>query len=401
MADRPMRAKGAGSFEFITGHWYVRVSLPDGTRPRYILHSPAAGCECARMSEERKRDMGTAIAERERARVRGELAEAAPGPRVTIKDFGEQWTNGKLHKRWPDHVRDKRTASDDAERFERYVYPIVGHVPVAAFRLEDAELVMSRLPRELASATRRQVAQLLHRLMTMAVYPARLRRDNPLPRGFLPKVRGKKAEQWLYPDEERRMLVCKTVPIAERMLFGFLGREGMRESEAYKLEWSDLDLVHGVVRLDANKTDDPRAWKLGDDVTRAFERWRVLCGSPEAGRVFVHPDGRRLVTSHLAERLRAALTEAKVTRPELFERSRTRMPMRVHDLRATFVTLALANGRTETWVADRTGHRSSQMINRYRRAARTAAELGLGWLAPMDATIPELAELRNVRALRG
>ena len=58
----------------------------------------------------------------------------------------------------------------------------------------------------------------------------------------------------------------------------------------------------------------------------------------------------------------------------------------------SFVTLALANGKTETWVADRTGHRSSQMINRYRRQARTAEELGLGWFQPLDQLIPELAE---------
>ena len=53
---------------------------------------------------------------------------------------------------------------------------------------------------------------------------------------------------------------------------------------------------------------------------------------------------------------------------------------------------ALANGRTETWVADRTGHKSSQMINAYRRAARTAAELRLGELVPLVEAIPELAE---------
>jgi hypothetical protein len=43
-----------------------------------------------------------------------------------------------------------------------------------------------------------------------------------------------------------------------------------------------------------------------------------------------------------------------------------------------------AAGRSETWVADRTGHRSSVMINAYRRASRHAAELGLGELAPLD-----------------
>jgi hypothetical protein len=65
----------------------------------------------------------------------------------------------------------------------------------------------------------------------------------------------------------------------------------------------------------------------------------------------------------------------------------------VHDLRGTFVTLSLAAGRSETWVADRTGHTSSQMINRYRRAARSAGELSLGQLAPLDQVIPELRKL--------
>jgi len=59
-------------------------------------------------------------------------------------------------------------------------------------------------------------------------------------------------------------------------------------------------------------------------------------------------------------------------------------------LRGTFVTLALANGKTESWVADRTGHKSSQMINRYRRSARSAKEHSLEPLIPLDLALPEL-----------
>src|SRR6185369_14698881 len=47
------------------------------------------------------------------------------------------------------------------------------------------------------------------------------------------------------------------------------------------------------------------------------------------------------------------------------------------------------------WVADRTGHKSSVMINRYRRAARTVAELGLGDLRPLDEAIPEVAAMAS------
>lgn len=71
-----------------------------------------------------------------------------------------------------------------------------------------------------------------------------------------------------------------------------------------------------------------------------------------------------------------------------------RINVRAHDLRATFITLELAAGKTETWVMDRTGHTSSTMINRYRRKARMVAELRLGSLGPLYVVIPELASLK-------
>ena len=82
-------------------------------------------------------------------------------------------------------------------------------------------------------------------------------------------------------------------------------------------------------------------------------------------------------------------------RAELHTAGENRGRLRVHDLRGTFVTLNLAAGKSETWVADRTGHTSSVMINRYRRTARTAKELALGELKPLDAAIPELARIAH------
>jgi len=69
---------------------------------------------------------------------------------------------------------------------------------------------------------------------------------------------------------------------------------------------------------------------------------------------------------------------------ERFERSASRL----HDLRATFVTMRLANGKIE-WVTDRTGHRSSQMLSEHAHRARTWAELGLGTPEDLDRLRPE------------
>ncbi|WP_437671249.1 hypothetical protein [Sorangium sp. So ce131] len=76
----------------------------------------------------------------------------------------------------------------------------------------------------------------------------------------------------------------------------------------------------------------------------------------------MNEDGERFTVEHAAERFRAHLQLAGIDRPELFEDSDERQQVRAHDTRSTFITAALANGRSETWVADRTGHRGSVMI---------------------------------------
>lgn len=207
---------------------------------------------------------------------------------------------------------------------------------------------------------------------------------------------------YLYPSEDRALLAAvggteekPGVPLANRLLYGFLAREGMRKEEALQLTWADLDLDRGAVRLDTNKTDDPRAWALDPGVATALEWWRETHHKDEPGDALVFGDVED--PGHLADSLRGHLAAAAITRAELFEHGAKRRQMNVHGLRATFVTISLANGRSEAWVQDRTGHRSSMMVNRYRRVARTAAELGLGSLTPLDQAIPEMTRQRRPR----
>jgi hypothetical protein len=82
---------------------------------------------------------------------------------------------------------------------------------------------------------------------------------------------------------------------------------------------------------------------------------------------------RASIGKKLAETFRNDLLPAGVDRQQLFERTPERQPIRVHDQRASFVTRALACGRTEAWLTDRTGHKSSAMIARYKRSAPFAA----------------------------
>src|SRR5690606_6644606 len=99
-------------------------------------------------------------------------------------------------------------------------------------------------------------------------------------------------------------------------------------------------------------------------VAEALRRWRErscnkrLPSSP----IMTAPDGHAISEFSAARLLRQYLQLAGVTRPQLFENGGSRMQIRAHDLRASFVTVNLALGRSEAWITDRTGHKSSQMI---------------------------------------
>jgi integrase len=288
-------------------------------------------------------------------------------------------------------VKLKRTAADDASRLERHIYPKLGDKPVASITLDDCLEVMRALPKS-ASRSRVHVAGTIARLLKLACFPLRIIERSPLPEGFAPRRPARKAMAWLWPDEDRRLLACIRVPLEYRMLWGFLSREGTRASEARALTWAALDLKRGMLKLDRNKTDDPRSWALDGGVHAALAWWRAQRADESMDQlVFRRPDGTPHEKTELAPLLRShlELVGLKNERPELFTTTDERQRIRVHDLRGTFVTIALANGKSEAWIADRTGHRSSAMIAKYKRTARSFQELGLGALAAMSAAIPE------------
>jgi integrase len=340
------------------------------------------------------------VAEEANKKATRALATAGVEEGLTFEQFASLWTSGELAKKHPDHVRAKKSAKDDKSRLKIHITPIIGNEPLAAFEgprgLELAEKVMAALPPPgpaFSKDSRRHVAQIIHRLLVMAVYPAKLLKANPLPKGFLPKKGPVKAKSYIYPDEDAKLLAFKQAPVLERLFFGFLAREGARINEVLSLTWSDIDLERGVLVLDEDKCDDPRSWAMSPGVAEALRRWRkqFVPDAPLSTPIFSDKDGKLINHFECAENLREYLKAAGIARPQLFEDNEARKNLRAHDLRATFVTVNLALGKTEAWVTDRTGHKSSQMIYTYKRSARMHVELNLGDLKPLHEAIPELA----------
>ncbi|HET7542017.1 MAG TPA: site-specific integrase, partial [Polyangiaceae bacterium] len=271
---------------------------------------------------------------------------------TSFRTLAKRWTSGDLAKDFPDHVAVKKTSDADDGRLE-WVSAIVlpeggtfGDLPLARVTLDSCEHVMRNLPETAKRpATRRQYAQVIRRVLELAVYPCRIIDRQPLPRTFMPKVGKPPAFSYLYPTEDRALLECIEIPLVYRVLWGFLAREGCRVSEAVQLRIGvDVDLERGALTLDENKSDDARAWALDPGVVRALVAWVKLQGLERGDLLFVGESEQPHETYRLAERLRAHLWLANVRRDELHNTGTNRRQLRAHDLRGTFVSLSLANG---------------------------------------------------------
>ncbi len=312
------------------------------------------------------------------------LTAAPIGSLTTFKDVADDWVTGELRKKYPDHVSKKKSFRLEIGRLRRYIYKHVKDVPIVAFKKAHGDLVMANLPpkRVKTSAARRQIAQIISRVLNLAVMPLGLIEVSPLPRGWLPRVESSKHYTCLFPREEAKLLACEDVPEVERLFFGILDREGMRVSELADSDWWQWNLEEGAFTATKTKTDDPRMWALSPDVLESMRIWHHRHAKTKA-RPFIDlvPDEKSKL--ELATRLRAGLTAAGVTRAELFASTEHTGKMRAHDLRATFVTVSLAEGRDDTWIRDRTAHKTLSMIDRYRRTARQFGELEIGSLVDL------------------
>ena len=149
-------------------------------------------------------------------------------PAITFEAFARAWTSGELHRLYPKRVRAKRSAAQDVGVLQRWIYPRIGPLPLTAITYDDCEDVLDSIPDTLSVFLVRQVAQVIARVLRLAVHPARVLKDCPVRRGFVPPIMKERARTYLLPDEDRTLLSCIDIDLVRRLLYGTLGREGLR-----------------------------------------------------------------------------------------------------------------------------------------------------------------------------
>jgi len=325
-------------------------------------------------------------------------ANGVVSPDMTLKQLGGMWTSGKLRALYPSYINDKKSSKNDESRLRIYVYDHIGHIRMKELAGPEGVTLCMRVVEPVEAktsrATARHVALVLNRLFNMAVYPLQIIQANPLPKGFIPTLRDRKAMTWLYPDEDLRLMRCIHIPVNERLLYGFLAREGARVGEVHGIQLYELDLEHGWGHIDETKIGYPKDWPLRAGTIEALKRYRDrrMRSKSQWTHVFAFEDGTLPDRYKLAQHLREYLVAASVKRAQLFLKDKKRLALRVHDLRASFVTTALANNRTMSWVMDRTGHLTSKTVELYTRRARGHREQNLGDWTPLYEAIPELSD---------
>lgn len=319
---------------------------------------------------------------------------AVSGP-STFRDVVELWTSGKLLERYPDSKvkpKTERGRKIDLSML-RVFFPVLGHRPMSEITGEEILEAKLRIPSGIDPNTRITYLMRLRSVFKYSIRPLRLISAMPEEVQELP-ARKKRGLFWfLYPEEDALLLGCTAIPLAFRILYGWLTRNGGRIGETLKLDYLHLDLDRGRCRLEAEwtKTGRARFWDLEPDVHAAMRIWYLLEGEPAPPRrVFHSPTRATMSASTLIKRFRKDLLLAGVDRRELHVTTKGSRRLRVHDLRASFCTMARRRGMPDAWIMDRSGHENPGELQNYARMVRHADEHQLApWFSPLDRAIPE------------
>lgn len=411
------RRHGRGTIEWIPaakggGCWHAKVSVPGEGRRRFKLTTregrplsdqTADRALAVKMAAELSAHLRSEVYQREQNRL---------AVRMTVREFGELWTSGKLVQRYGEvrGLKVKRSASGDITRLRAHVYPFIGLVAVCDVTEDDVARTMARaaaaaeakLRRPWRQATKFQLYQVLRRMFELAVKPGRLRTTNPVTIDLRPRKGASKIYSFLYPSELLALLGCESVTLARRVYYALAIYTGLRKGSLAALSWEAIDFEHGTITSLVNKNGVPQIFAQSDPELPGLEslilllkRWHEHCGCPATTEPIVTSLGCR--KDREAETLREDLKLANVTRAALFANTEHVEPLRFHDLRATFVTWSRRAGKGQGWIADRTGHLTDEMMRRYDRGARMLADLRYEPFPDLASAIPELsADLENV-----
>lgn len=323
---------------------------------------------------------------------------------LTLQRFGTQW----IEERKKLAIRD---ASNEEQRLRDHVFPYLGTLPLTTLRASDLRdwVIELRTETELAPKTVHNIYGVLRSLVRAARVHGYIEIDPCiLTQAELGKQRDKdpawRATAIFDLDEISLLVAAPELPEAHRVTNALAGLGGLRQGEVCALRWSDIyrkaplqDLVVVRSHFGNTKTDVARHVPVHPVLARMLAEWRLKGWAELVGRV---PTDIDLVLP--SERTKRGPAGRQRTKSMVYKRWRQDLntlglrQRRYHDLRRTFISLALAGGARRD-VLERVTHQSlgSRSIDLYTT---------LPWPTLCDAVTAldfDLARAEKVAANRG
>jgi integrase len=273
-------------------------------------------------------------------------------------------------ERWvPEHgaVLARSTREAYAAVHGRHIAPYLDDVPlrditVSVLRRWQAERIASGARHGAVIKARTFLSSVLRHAAEGEAIPA-----NPLPLVRAPRAEHRDGARPLAPMTVERVRACLDARSAA--LVSVLAYAGLRPGEALALRWRDVRertiLVQrasdGYGGVKTTKTRSVRSVRLAP-VAADLREWRLASGRPDDDAlIFSGVEGRTLTREAWKSWTRRAWAEAwKAAHPEGSERT-----PRVYDLRHSYVSLLLAEGRAIHYVAAQAGHDPQLTLSTY------------------------------------
>ena len=281
-------------------------------------------------------------------------ADAEGGP--TVAELAERYLREHVAVRCKEN-----TQKGYRQVIGRHVLPALGKMPIAALGREHVAELQYRLRKTPIAANDAvgALSRMLNRAEAWGLVPAG---SNPC--RFVTRYRTRRPERFLTEDEFRGLGAALDaveaegrIPVHAAAALRLLMLTGCRCGEVLGLRWEDVALERSEVSLRDSKTG-PRVVPLSPAAARVLTDLPRIAGNPWviAGR----EPGSRL--THIAYywyrvRERAGLDD-----------------VRLHDLRHSFASRALALGEDLTMIGKLLGHRKIQTTARYAHLARDSVK---------------------------
>src|SRR5215471_1986766 len=148
--------------------------------------------------------------------------------------FATDWCDGKVYpllKAKRPKIGAERKSYEAARRsLKKHVFPVLAGVPLDKVSMvEHVEVIVCNL-QESGVKAMRQVLSPVNTILAAAETLGLIKR-NPIPANWLPPDGDTRVLQFVYPDEDARMMACAKVPAWLRAYFGFTVRECQRPVE--------------------------------------------------------------------------------------------------------------------------------------------------------------------------